>query len=117
MKLKRYDVRMIDAFGETELERDYYDGGDHVDAYEALDIITVQKERIEELEAEKQKLIDLFKNCRDSTGYSDTYFRGMYNGIEWARSCLEKNEPEYKDSIEKSVPIYVPTVAEMTEER
>jgi hypothetical protein len=69
--------------------------------------------RIAELESEKQSLINLFKNCRDATGYSDAYFRGMYNGIEWARSCLEENEPEYKDSVEKSEPIYAPTCAEM----
>lgn len=84
---------------------------------EAENTISEQKDRIKELESEKQKLIELFKNCRDSTGYSDEYFRGMYNGIEWARSCLEKDCPEYKDTVEKSGPIYVPTIAEMTEEK
>jgi hypothetical protein len=73
------------------------------------------EKRIAELESEKQKLIELFKFCRDSTGYSDEYFRGMYNGVEWARSCLEKDCPEYKDSVEKPEPICVPTIAEMTE--
>jgi hypothetical protein len=82
-----------------------------------LDYQNELMERLTEPESEKQKLIELFKNCRDSTGYSDEYFRGMYNGIEWARSCIEKDCPEYKDSVEKTVPIYVPTIAEMTEEK
>jgi hypothetical protein len=54
----------------------------------------------------------LFKNCRDATGYSETYFRGMYNGIEWARSCLENTEPEYKDSVDTSEQTYELTCAE-----
>jgi hypothetical protein len=77
----------------------------------------VKASDVAELESEKQKLIELFKNCRDATGYSDEYFRGMYNGIEWARSCLEKDCPEYKDTVEKSGPIYLPTIAELWEMR
>ena len=71
--------------------------------------------RIKELEKEKQILIDVFKTARDATGYSDSYFRGMYNGIEWARSCLEKDEPQYKDSIKRPTPIGAPTCAEIAE--
>ena len=99
MKLTKYDVWC--EVHSTNLMVDDDADGEWVKASDA--------------EAELQKLIDLFKNCRDSTGYSDEYFRGMYNGIEWARSCLENNEPQYKDSVEKPEPIYVPTCAEMAE--
>jgi hypothetical protein len=38
----------------------------------------------------------------------------MYNGIEWARSCLENTEPEYKDSVDTSEQTHELTCAEMT---
>jgi hypothetical protein len=99
-------------------ERRYFEKNDHAKVCEAEKLeqeLAAKDKEIEGLKDQKEKLIDLFKNCRDATGYSDQYFRGMYNGIEWARSCLEDNEPQYKDSVEKSEPIYVPTCAEMTE--
>jgi hypothetical protein len=85
--------------------------GPWVQAYDA-EALEKRVQELEGLESEKQKLINVFKSCRDATGYSETYFRGMYNGIEWARSCLENNEPEYKDSVEKSEQIYELTCAE-----
>ena len=117
MNLRRYDTYIVHYDIGDFIEEYENINGEHTNANDALNIITVQKNRIVELESEKQKLIELFENCRDSTGYSNEYFRGMYNGIEWARSCIEKDCPEYKDSVEKTVPIYVPTIAEMTEEK
>jgi hypothetical protein len=76
-ELKRYDIvveHYDTGIGEDEvISLDYREGGDHVSAYEALDIITVLKEqvtakdaalaardsRIKELEA----LVARLKNC------------------------------------------------------
>ena len=57
MNLRRYDVYIIEHVDECAYieEEDCADGA-HVSAFEALNIITVQKNRIAELEAELQKL-------------------------------------------------------------
>ena len=59
-ELKRYDCYVAHydtGIGEeTAVELDYREGGDHVSAYEALDIITVLKEKIVEKDAEIARL-------------------------------------------------------------
>jgi len=67
---RRYDIHYDEDDG--YLERSYCGGGDHVDAYEALDVITEQKERIEELEALVKKL-RCCENCerRGELNYVD----------------------------------------------
>ena len=53
-----------------------------------------------EFEDEKQTLVEMFKSCRDATGYSDSYLRGMYNGIEWALSYLTGADPDFKTQLD-----------------
>ena len=73
-ELKRYDIYYIEEVGDDGfLEKSYCDDGDNVDAYEALDIITVQKERIEKLEealTEIFRLADAVFVQRQFSGYT-----------------------------------------------
>jgi hypothetical protein len=51
MNLRRYDIHIVEEFNDcTFLEEEDCADGAHVSAFEALDIITVQKERIEKME-------------------------------------------------------------------
>ena len=52
------------------------------------------------------KQIDLVKEMRDVQGMDgnwnfDPYMQGLYNGLEFAVSLLEKREPIFKDAPEK----------------
>lgn len=58
--------------------------------------IAALENEIRKLNRERDKLISVFKTCRDATGYSDDGSRGAYNGIEWCISCMESSEPNYK---------------------
>ena len=52
------------------------------------------------------KLIEDVRQMRDAQGMSgnwnfDPYMHGLYNGIEFALSILEKREPQFKDAPDK----------------
>lgn len=53
-----------------------------------------------------QKSIDLVREMRDVQGQNgnwnfDPYMQGLYNGLEFAVSLLEKREPKFKSAPEK----------------
>jgi hypothetical protein len=52
------------------------------------------------------KLIDDVRNMVDAQGQNgcwnfDPYMHGLYNGLEFALSILEKREPKFRDAPEK----------------
>lgn len=67
------------------------------DRYETAKMIGDIK-RVQEFGDEKAEAIDTLKDMIEvqSASIIDDYMRGLYNGMEFARSILEGDEPQHK---------------------
>ena len=61
MNLRRYDIYIVHYDDDAFIEEDENINGQHTNANDALNIITVQKNRIEALQAENERLRGLIE--------------------------------------------------------